>query len=108
MPKRMHDISMERWFRGESIDTKFAQLCAKNGKVYTPTKQRSFFICLKQGYVSVFQALDRGFNRPSTEGFTDPRSRVCQTLDRGFVKPPIEVLIALLFLSHFPGNELNI
>ncbi len=49
MPKRMHDTSMERGFGGESIDIKSSQLCARNGRVYTPARHRKIFICWKEG-----------------------------------------------------------
>ena len=44
MQKRMHDISMDRGFGDESIDMNFAQLCAMNGRVYTPRRHRETLI----------------------------------------------------------------
>ena len=44
MPKRMHDISMDRGFGDESIGMNSAQLCAMNGMVYTPTGHRETII----------------------------------------------------------------
>ena len=40
MPKLMHDISMDRGFGDESISMNSAQLCAMNGRVYTPRRHR--------------------------------------------------------------------
>ena len=40
MPKRMHDTSMDRGFGDESIGTNYAQLCAMNGRVYTPRRHK--------------------------------------------------------------------
>ena len=44
MPKRMHDSSMDRGFDDESIGMNSAQLCAMNGKVYTPRRHRKILI----------------------------------------------------------------
>ena len=46
MPKCMHDISMDRGFHDESIGMKSAQLCAINGRVYTPRRHRETLIFL--------------------------------------------------------------
>ena len=46
MPKCMHDISMDRGFDDESIGMNFAQLCAMNGRVYTPRRHRETLIFL--------------------------------------------------------------
>ena len=46
MPKYMHEISMDRGFDDESIDMNFAQLCAMNGRVYTPRRHKEIFIFL--------------------------------------------------------------
>ena len=39
MPKRMHDISMDRGFNAESIGMNSAQLCAMNGG-FTPLEDK--------------------------------------------------------------------
>ena len=44
MPKCMHDISMDRGFSDESIGMNSAQLCAMNGRVYTPRRHRKTLI----------------------------------------------------------------
>jgi len=49
MPKFMHDTSMDRGFNDESIGMKSAQLCAMNGRVYTPPRHREILIFLKEG-----------------------------------------------------------
>ncbi len=49
MQKHMHDILMDKGFGGESIGINLTQLFAKNGRVYTPTWHREFFIFLKEG-----------------------------------------------------------
>ena len=46
MPKRMHDISMDRGFGDESIDMNSALLCAVNGRVYTPRRHKETLIFL--------------------------------------------------------------
>ena len=46
MPKCMHDSSMDRGFNDESIGMKFAQLCAMNGRVYTPRRHRETLMFL--------------------------------------------------------------
>ena len=46
MPKRMHDTSMDRGFGDESIGMNSAQLCAMNGRVYTPKRHRETLIFL--------------------------------------------------------------
>ena len=46
MPKRMHDISMDRGFNDEYIGMNSAQLCAMNGRVYTPRRHRETLIFL--------------------------------------------------------------
>ena len=46
MPKHMHDISMDRGFGDEPIGMNFSQLCAMNGKLYTPRIHRETFIFL--------------------------------------------------------------
>ena len=46
MPKRMHDISMDRGFGDESIGMNSAQLCAMNGNIYTPKIHRETLIFL--------------------------------------------------------------
>ena len=46
MPKCMHDTSMDRGFGDEYMDTNSAQLCAMNGRVYTPGRHREILICL--------------------------------------------------------------
>ena len=46
MPKCMHDTSMDRGFDDESIDINFAQLCAMDGRVYTPGRHREILIFL--------------------------------------------------------------
>ena len=45
-PKRMHDISMDRGFGDESIGMNSAQLCAMNGRVYTPRRHKETLIFL--------------------------------------------------------------
>ena len=49
MPKYMHDISMDRGFGDESIGMNFAQLCAMNGRVYTPRRHKETLIFLQEG-----------------------------------------------------------
>ena len=49
MPKWMHDTSMYRGFGDESISTNSTQLCAMNGRVYTPRRHRETLIFLKEG-----------------------------------------------------------
>ena len=49
MPKRMHDISMDRGFGDESISMNSAQLSAMNGRVYTLRRHRETLIFLKEG-----------------------------------------------------------
>ena len=49
MPKHMHDISMDRGFDDESIIMNSTQLCAMNGKVYTPRRHKETFIFSKEG-----------------------------------------------------------
>ena len=49
MPKRMHDTSVDRGFDDESISINHTQLCAMNGKVYTPGRNRETLIFLKEG-----------------------------------------------------------
>ena len=49
MPKRMHDISMDRGFGDEPIDMNSAQLCAMNGKLYTHRIHRETFIFMQEG-----------------------------------------------------------
>ena len=49
MPKRMHDISMDRGFVDEFIGMNFAQLCAMNGRVYTLGRHGETLILLKEG-----------------------------------------------------------
>ena len=49
MLKYMHDTSMDRRFDDESISMKSAQLCAMNGMVYTPTRNKEILIFLKEG-----------------------------------------------------------
>ena len=49
MPKRMHDTSMDRGFNDESIGMKSSQLCAMNGRAYTPVRHREILIFLKGG-----------------------------------------------------------
>jgi len=49
MPKRMHDTSMDKGFGDESIGMKSAQLCAMNGRVYTPARHKEILIFLKEG-----------------------------------------------------------
>ena len=46
MPKRMHDISMDRGFGDESIGMNSTQLCAMNGRVYTSRRHRETLIFL--------------------------------------------------------------
>ena len=52
------------------------------------------------------------YNKPSTEGLTNPRSRALQTLDRGFVKTSTEVFKYLgrglkkIDLAHIQTNEI--
>ena len=46
MPKHMYDISMDRGFNDESIGMNSAQLCAMNGRVYTPGRHRETLIFL--------------------------------------------------------------
>ena len=49
MPKCVYDTSMDRRFVGESIGINSAQLCARNGRVYTSARDRKFYICLNEG-----------------------------------------------------------
>ena len=84
MPKCVYDTSMDRRFVGESICIKSAQLCARNGRVYTFARDRKFFICLNVGQVcflkpstEVFKYLGRGLNEPSIKVLLRPRPRVC-------------------------------
>ena len=49
MPKRMHDTSMDRGFDDESIGMNSAQLCAMNGRVYTPRRHNETLIFLQEG-----------------------------------------------------------
>ena len=44
MLKCMHDTSMERELCDESIGMNFSQLCAMNGRVYTPRRHVEAFI----------------------------------------------------------------
>ena len=46
MPKRMHDTSMDKGFGDESIGINSAQLCAMNGRVYTPRRHKKTLIFL--------------------------------------------------------------
>ena len=46
MPKCMHDISMDRGFGDESIGMNSAQLCAMNGRAYTPRRHGETLILL--------------------------------------------------------------
>ena len=46
MRKHMHDTSMDRGFCDESIKMNSAHLCAMNGKVYTPRRDRETLIFL--------------------------------------------------------------
>ena len=46
MPKNMHDTSMHRGFSVESIGMNSAQLCAMNGRVYTPKRHRETSVFL--------------------------------------------------------------
>ena len=49
MPKCVYDTSMDRRFIGESIGINSAQLCARNGRVYTSARRKKNFICLNVG-----------------------------------------------------------
>jgi len=44
MPKCVYDTSMDRGFVGEFIGINSAQLCARNGRVYTSARHGEFFI----------------------------------------------------------------
>ena len=46
MSKLMHDTSMDRGFGDESIGMNSSQLCAMNGSVYTPRRNRETMIFL--------------------------------------------------------------
>ena len=46
MPKHMHDTSMNKGFGDESIGMNSSQLCAINGRVYTPRRCRETLIFL--------------------------------------------------------------
>ena len=46
MQKHVHDTSMDRGFGDESISMNSAQLCAMNGRVYTPRRHKETFIFL--------------------------------------------------------------
>ena len=46
MPNHMHDSSMDREFNDESIGMNSAQLCAMNGRVYTPRRHKETLIFL--------------------------------------------------------------
>ena len=46
MPKNMHDTSMDKGFGDESIGVNSAQLCAMNGRVYTPGRHGEILIFL--------------------------------------------------------------
>ena len=64
MPKRMHDISMDREFSDESIGMNSTQLCAMNDR-FTPLEdiEKHWFSCNMDNYV---------FSRPSIEVLTKP------------------------------------
>ena len=50
----MHNTSMDSGFGDESIGMKSTQLCAMNGRVYTPTRHKEPFIFHIRGLILYF------------------------------------------------------
>ena len=76
MPKRMHDTSMDRGFGDEYIGINSAQLCALNGRVYTPERHREILIFPVRGLILCFSGPRSRYSNPSIEVLTVFRSRV--------------------------------
>ena len=98
MPKCVYDTSMDRRFVGEFIGINSAQLCARNGRVYTSPGTGNFpFVWMRAKSVFLsprprYKPRPRYLNT-STEVLTRPRTRVCKSLDRGISL--VEVLVDL-------------